>query len=232
MGNRYGSPDIVDIERICPLNGALPKRGWDIYITPLAFGPYVKACDCLEVGQWGMIPGNSSCRRPVNMDGSPMATETAFSDTLKNDAVFGPSWHSGHRCLVPVSGWIEAYSGLSNRSISWLFSRADGEVAMLAGLYSEWHEPVTGEMVPNYTIITQATDAHPVLSLMHRPGRQKRGFVMLEHSDWDAWLHGSAAHAATLMKLPPLGSLRSGAEDPREEALLPVEQLRALKLEG
>lgn len=40
-------------------------------------------------------------------------------------------------------------------------------------------------------MIAQAADGRPVLSLMHRPEKEKRGVVMLEQGDWDAWLHGS-----------------------------------------
>lgn len=232
MCSRYSSPDIGEIDKTYPITGPAPKRIWDIYITPLANGPYIKAGGVLEVGQWGMIPESSAGRRPLRADGSPMTTENACRETLEIDAIFGPAWHAGKRCLIPVNSWIESYSGLSRRSISWLFRRADGKPAMLAGLYSEWSDPQTDEIVPNYTMITQVTDAHPVLSLMHRPGREKRGVVMLEPGDWDAWLHGSAAQADSLIKLPPPGALRSGAENPAEEALLPVEQLRALKAGG
>lgn len=49
----------------------------------------------------------------------------------------------------------------------------------------------TGELVPNYTMTTHPADGHPVLSMMHRPGKEKRGVVMLEPADWDAWLHGT-----------------------------------------
>ncbi|MBB1649877.1 hypothetical protein A9976_10355 [Delftia sp. UME58] len=46
----------------------------------------------------------------------------------------------------------------------------------------------------------------------------------------EAVRHGALADA--LMKLPPLGVLRSGAEKPDEEALLPAQQLAELKAEG
>ncbi len=54
---------------------------------------------------------------------------------------------------------------------------------------------------------------------------------MLEQQDWVAWLHGTAAQADALIKLPPFGVLRSGAEKP-EEALLPAQPLAELKAEG
>lgn len=87
---------------------------------------------------------------------------------------------------------------------------ADGTPSAVAGLYSEWVDHGTGEVVPNYTMITQPADGHPVLSLMHRPGKEKRGVVMLEQQGWDAWLHGTAAQADALISLPPLGVMRSG----------------------
>jgi hypothetical protein len=59
----------------------------------------------------------------------------------------------------------------------------------------------------------------------HPRGCRSRG----EQQDWDAWPHGTAAQADALIKLPPLGALRSGAEKPEEEGLLPAEQLLALK---
>jgi hypothetical protein len=62
------------------------------------------------------------------------------------------------------------------------------------------------------------------------PGLE-RGVVLLESGDWEAWLHGTAAQADALVKLPPLGVLRSGAEKPEEGAQLPAEQLQALRSE-
>lgn len=44
-------------------------------------------------------------------------------------------------------------------------------------------------------------------------------------------LGGMAAQADEPIKLPPLGVLRSGAEKPEEEELLPAEQLQALRSE-
>ncbi|WP_332836015.1 hypothetical protein [Delftia acidovorans] len=55
---------------------------------------------------------------------------------------------------------------------------------------------------------------------------------MLERQYWDAWLHGTLDQADALIKLPPLGVLRTGAEKPEEEALLPAEQLAELRAEG
>jgi len=52
----------------------------------------------------------------------------------------------------------------------------------------------------------------------HRPGKEKRGVVMLEPGDWDAWLHGTAAQADALIKLPPLGRCGAGQRGLRKRA--------------
>jgi len=57
------------------------------------------------------------------------------------------------------------------KSISWGFARADGEAWALAGIWSEWQDKETGEIVPSYSMITQNCDGHPLMALMHRPER-------------------------------------------------------------
>lgn len=229
MCNRYQSPRETEIERAFALGRQAPNRWWKPHVTPLALGPYIKPGGEIEIGQWGMIPRSSKTRRPMTADGKPMSTNNARRETLAKSWTFAPAWRAGQRCLIPAESWVEPYWGLGSRNVWWSFRRADGQPAALAGLYSEWTDPETGELVPNYTMITQPADGHQVLSMMHRPGKEKRGVVLLESGDWDAWLHGTAAHADALIKLPPLGVLRSGAEKPEEEALLPAEQLQALR---
>jgi putative SOS response-associated peptidase YedK len=61
------------------------------------------------------------------------------------------------------------------KSISWGFARADGEAWALAGIWSEWQDKETGEIVPSYSMITQNCDGHPLMALMHRPETDKSG---------------------------------------------------------
>ncbi|RYG85495.1 MAG: hypothetical protein EON58_22930, partial [Alphaproteobacteria bacterium] len=86
----------------------------------------------------------------------------------------------------------------------------DGEPWALAGLWSVWTDPETGELVPSYTMITQNCDAHPLLRRMHKPDpklpadqQDKRAVVPLEPGLWDEWLNGSIEQAEGLIKLPP-----------------------------
>lgn len=228
MCNRYNTPDEIEMERHFKVGRDAPNRWWNTVVTPLAPGPYITPAG-LVVGQWGMIPRNSDTRRPKAKDGKPLMTNNARDDRMAKSWTFAPSWTSGRRCIIPAAAWVEPYWGLKTKSIWWAIRRADGRPAALAGLYSEWTDPQSGEIVPNFTMITQAAGGHPLLSQMHRPGKEKRSVVLLEQEDWDVWLHGTVDQADSLIKLPAPGLLVSGAEKPEEEDLLPPEQLQMLR---
>ena len=94
----------------------------------------------------------------------------------------------------------------------------------LAGLYNHWTDPLTGEIVPNFTVITQNCNEHPLLSLMHRPEKtERRAVAPLKPEDWGKWLSGEATQAETLIRLPGPGTLVHVPENPEEEQHLPPE---------
>lgn len=87
----------------------------------------------------------------------------------------------------------------------------------MAGLWSVWVDPATGELVPNYTMLTINADAHPLMKRMHRPvldpktkqplppeQQDKRSLVLLEQQDFDQWLEGTSDAAKALLRLTPV----------------------------
>ncbi|WP_068835256.1 SOS response-associated peptidase family protein [Polaromonas jejuensis] len=131
------------------------------YVAPLKPGPYFKPGDAL-VGQWAMIPPDSPTRIPSTKDGKKrLSTNNARREGLARSWTFGGPWRRGQRCLIPAETFDEPYYPNHDpkaKSIAWRFARADGEPWMLAGLYAEWTEPGTGEIVPSYTMILRVLD--------------------------------------------------------------------------
>ena len=87
----------------------------------------------------------------------------------------------------------------------------------LAGLWSIWTDPLTGELVPNYTMLTLNANAHPLMSRMHKNEinketgwplplhlQDKRSLIAIERADVDQWLAGSVEEAKALLVLPPV----------------------------
>jgi putative SOS response-associated peptidase YedK len=200
-------------------------------IGPWQNGPFVRP-EGLDVGQWGLIPWFSKTRRPTGKLGKPISTNNCRIETVATAPSFKGPWARGQRCLIPAVDWDEPYWG-TGRNIWWRFARRDGTAWALAGLWTEWADPASGEIVVSYTMLTQNCDAHPLLALMHKPDPQlpvdaqdKRTVIPIERNDWDKWLNGTLEEAMTLVKLPEPDLFVHGAADPSQQIDLRVNDSR------
>lgn len=96
------------------------------------------------------------------------------------------------------------------RNVWWQLRRADGDPWMLAGLWSEWTDPASGEIVPNFTMLTTNCDSHPLLNRLHKPDpelppdqQDKRSLAHVDPQDWERWLHGTVDEARSLIVPQP-----------------------------
>jgi putative SOS response-associated peptidase YedK len=199
-------------------------------IGPLGQGDFITAAGA-KVGQWGLIPPTSPTRRPATPDGRPLSTNNARRERMASAPTFRKAWQAGQRCLIPARSFDEPYWG-TGKNIWWRFRQTDGQPWALAGLWSEWLDPASGELVPSYTMITQNCDGHQLLALMHKPERDpktkellaeqdKRTVVPLQPADWDAWLNGSVDQAEALIRVPQLELFDHGPADPAVQFRLP-----------
>jgi len=188
-------------------------------IGPLQHGPFIQAGG-LDIGQWGLIPWFSKARRPTGKTGQPISTNNCRVESVASAPSFKEPWSRGQRCLIPAMDFDEP-NWTSGRNVWWRFARQDGRAWALAGLWCEWTDPASGEIVPSYTMLTQNCDSHPLLSLMHKPDptlppdrQDKRTVVSIERKDWKAWLQGTVQEALALMKLPEAGLFIHGPAEP------------------
>lgn len=221
---------------MCNLYHVSPKAELEIYLRrhadawtvpehelrtvgPFQPGVFFRAAEqCVvgQIGQWGLIrPG-----QPERIDylpskvpgkrGRPRSTNNARIEGIETKPTFKAAWQNGRRCLVPAS-WYQEPNWETGRNIWWQLRRRDGEPWMLAGLWSEWTDPETGELVPSYTLITTNCDSHPLLRRLHKPDpdlpadkQDKRSLVHVEPESWGAWLRGNVAEARELIAPPPV----------------------------
>jgi putative SOS response-associated peptidase YedK len=97
------------------------------------------------------------------------------------------------RCLVPASHFYE-FTGTKSPKSKWRFTRPDGEWFCFAGL---WRPVPEGGAA--FTILT--TEPGPDVAPIH-----DRQVVVLDRSDWSAWLDQSRPERELLRPLPA-GSL-------------------------
>ncbi len=188
-------------------------------VGPFGLGAFLRASgeglECV-LGQWGLIrPGQPERidRLPSKVPGRhgrPRSTNNARIEGIESKPTFKAAWKAGQRCLVPAQ-WYQEPNWETGKNIWWQLRRADGLPWALAGLWSEWVDPQTGEVVPNFTMLTTNCDTHPLLNRLHKPdpdmpadAQDKRSLVHLEPGQWDAWLRGDAAQALALIKPPPV----------------------------
>lgn len=225
MCNRYmpTSPEMISMRFAV---GA-PIGSYALTVAPLKSGPIVVP-DRSLVAPWGLIPPNSRTSIPMLPNGQRMSTNNARRERLAFAPTYRDAWRKGQRCIIPADSYDEPNWG-TGKNIWWRFWRADGQPWALAGIWSEWTDPQTGEVVQSYSMITQNCDGHPLLGLMHKPDpnlpadrQDKRAVVPLEVGDWDQWLSGSIEDAQALIRVPDEDLFRSEAVDQVRQVNLPL----------
>jgi hypothetical protein len=154
-----------------------------------------------QLGQWGLIrPG-----------------QTARVDYIQPKALAGKK--------APAT-WYAEPNWETGKNIWWHLKRADGQPWFLAGLWSEWTDQASGEVVPNFTMITCNCDNHPLLGRLHKPDpklapdqQDKRSLAHIDPGNWDQWLHGTEAEARELIQPQPL-TVFDMSDASRTDALL------------
>lgn len=157
------------------------------------------------VGQWGMIRPGQPARQPEKR----YQTNNARIESVAEKPTFRHAWARGQRCLIPAE-WYAEPNWETGKNIWWHLRRADGEPWFLAGLWSEWTDKDTGEVVPNFTALTCNCDDHPMLARLHKPDpklsadqQDKRSLVHVDPGDWERWLCGAADEALQLIRPQP-----------------------------
>ena len=188
----------------------VPDSYQNVAVGPFGAGAFLRAADSgmeLVAAQWGMIAPGSKTRRPTSR---AILTNNARAETVASRPTYRGAWAAGRRCLIPAA-WYQEPNWETGMHIPWRLKRADGAPWALAGIWSEWTDPATGEIVPNYTMLTVNCDGHPLLGRLHKPdpklpddAQDKRSVVPIEFEDVDTWLFGSAAEASKLIRLSPV----------------------------
>jgi len=225
MCNLYRPPTPAHLAEIAKRFGlpqsSSPHPAYGRVITPLASGPFLTAAGVL-VGQWGMIPPGATARTPRTRNGAPLSTNNARCERMASAWTYRGAWKAGKRCLIPALNFDEP-NYESGRNVWFTLAPAKADAWFLAGLYDMWTDPKTGEIVPNYTMITQNCDGHPLLARFHKPkpgfpptAQDKRTVVPVDGEHARIWLEGTLDQAMALIDVWPPEDFLAG---PRQTML-------------
>ena len=127
--------------------------------------------------KWGLIPhwakDNKLQYSTFNARAEEFAIKPAFRD----------AWNWGQRCLVITDGFYEwkklDFKGKVKQPYA--IAMTDDRQMVMAGLWSKWKSPMSGEEVLSCTVLT--CGPNKVMGELH-----DRMPVILEEADWPKWL--------------------------------------------
>jgi putative SOS response-associated peptidase YedK len=139
-----------------------------------------KEPEIIKMYQWGLIP------HWAKDNGIRKNTLNARIETIKEKPSFRNSVNK--HCLVLADGFYE-WKWLDEKGKNkqkYLITLPDDEAFAFAGLYSEWVDTDTGEIINTYTILT--TEAKDLMREIHNS--KMRMPVILNKEEEHAWLLG------------------------------------------
>lgn len=133
----------------------------------------------VESMRWGLVP--SWWKKTLK---ELPATFNARVETVAEKPMFRSAFKR-NRCIIPASGYYEWTATADKKKQQHYFTRRDGEIISIAGLWEEWKNPETGQPLRSCTMIIGA--ANNFVSLLH-----DRMPIILEREQFITWLTGGA----------------------------------------
>ena len=157
-----------------------PSSHFNAFDFPLM--PVIQNVDRSKVKhfKWGLIPAwaeeDSIKKFTLNARIETVDTKQAFKNNIDN------------RCLVIANGyyewqWLDKSGKKKNK---FEIGIGNDDLFAFAGLFSEWTDRKTGEIIPTFTILT--TQANAVMSKIHNT--KKRMPIILQKEDENNFLNG------------------------------------------
>jgi putative SOS response-associated peptidase YedK len=135
--------------------------------------------ETIQMYNWGLLP------KWAKDESFRKNTLNARIETIKEKPSFRNSVNE--RCLVIADGFYEWkwLNEKGSKKEKYLISLPNEELYAYGGIYSEWVNHETGEILNTYSIVT--TEANPLVAEIHR---KKRMPIILNPKDEKKWLEG------------------------------------------
>ena len=163
--------------------------------------------------RWGLIP--AWWQKPLKE--MKLATFNARGETVTQKPMFREAFKR-HRCLIPVSGYYE-WEDTPNGKQPHYFTRRDGKIVTIAGIWDQWTEKPTGEILKSTAMIITSPNAFTAEVHDRMP-------VVLEQKDFATWLQGGGtellrpAAENVLQRWPVSKRVNSSRADAEDRTLI------------
>jgi len=110
---------------------------------------------------WGLIPkwtSNPELAKQFRVNNLNSKSETIFEKRSFSEAI------KKQRCLIPVTGFFE-WRDINKKKYPYYIHLKDEEIFCLGGIYDEWVNKQSGEIINTFSIVT--TEANPLMAKIH-----------------------------------------------------------------
>lgn len=142
--------------------------------------PIITSDLAIQDFKWGLIP--FWVKDEKQADEMKRMTLNARADTIFSKPSFREPIMK-KRCIVPSTGYFE-WRHEGNKKIPYYIYVKDEPIFSMAGIYDEWLDKATGEVVKTFSVIT--TNANPLTDYIHNT--KHRMPAILSPKDEEKWL--------------------------------------------
>jgi putative SOS response-associated peptidase YedK len=142
--------------------------------------------------QFGLIPVWSKDRN------FGKRTYNARSETVAEKPSYRGAWRARRFCLVPMERFYEP-CWETGKAVKWSIHRRDSEAFAVAGIWENWTDRATGEIVTSFSMLTINGDGHEVMGRFHRPGDELRSLVIVKPENWNDWVTATTEQAREML---------------------------------
>ena len=145
--------------------------------------PVITADSNIQVAKWGLIPHWTKTEQEAAK--IRKMTLNARSETIFSLPSFRTSIMS-KRCLIPSTGYFEFHHEGKEAIPNYIFLKNE-EIFSLGGVYEQWQNPATKEIITTFSVIT--VPANELCTQIHNGGKNPfRMPLIIPQENEEKWL--------------------------------------------
>ena len=160
------------------------------------------------VAHWVKSASDAKLRAPKQL--------VARNETVSTVQAYRDAWLAGQRCIIPMQAFFED-DLRSGKPVSTRISRVDGEPMGVAGVWSSWTDPVSGQELISYAILTVNANSHALMHRYQHQGSEKRMPAILNEGSYDAWLTARQDKAREFLRAYPANWLTANPVERKQD---------------
>ena len=142
-------------------------------------------------------------------------TYNARCETVAEKPSFRMAWRKRQFCLILADNFYEP-NYATGKAVRWRIQTQEPNPFGIAGIWEKWTDPVTGELVVSFSMLTVNADEHEVMRKFHKPEDEKRTPVIIRQENYIQWLGADVTNATQMLSRAGMPALQA-APNPKTE---------------